>query len=273
MKSALFRRRPTALCFLLGLLASAVLGSASGGGPAGAQARVPRYGYRVVNSFPHDSRAFTQGLIVRDGFFFESTGQHGQSSLRKVRLTTGEVVQQRPLENRYFAEGLTDWGTELVQLTWQTQVGFVYDLATFRPARTFTYQGEGWGLTRDQTHLIMSDGQRSGQLRFLDPKSFREVKRVTVRDGSRIIDRLNELEYVRGEVFANVWQTDEICRIDPVTGRVLGWIDLAGILPASQRNGPDAVLNGIAYDANADRLFVTGKYWPRVFEIALERRQ
>ena len=230
------------------------------------------YGYRVVNAYPHDSRAFTQGLIYRDGYLFESTGHNGQSTLRKVVLTTGEVVQQRQVESRYFAEGLTDWGTQLIQLTWQTNVGFVYDLSTFKPVRTFPYEGEGWGLTHDRTHLIMSDGQPAGQLRFLDPGTLREVKRVTVRDGNVAIARLNELEYVRGEVFANVWYTDRICRIDPQSGRVTGWIDLTGLLPAAQKPSADAVLNGIAYDSTGNRLFVTGKNWPRLFEISLERR-
>lgn len=230
------------------------------------------YGYRVVNAYPHDSRAFTQGLIYRDGYLFESTGHNGQSTLRKVVLTTGEVVQQRQVESRYFAEGLTDWGTQLIQLTWQTNVGFVYDLSTFKPVRTFPYEGEGWGLTHDRTHLIMSDGQPAGQLRFLDPATLREVKRVTVRDGNVAIARLNELEYVRGEVFANVWYTDRICRIDPQSGRVTGWIDLTGLLPAAQKPSADAVLNGIAYDSTGNRLFVTGKNWPRLFEISLERR-
>jgi len=230
------------------------------------------YGYHVVNAYPHDSRAFTQGLIYRDGYLFESTGQYGQSSLRKVRLETGEVVQQRQVETKFFAEGLTDWGNRLVQLTWQSNLGFVYDLSTFAPVATFSYTGEGWGLTRDKTHLIMSDGQPSGQLRFIDPVSFREVRRVTVRDAGSPVSRLNELEFVRGEIFANVWMTDRICRIDPATGRVTGWIDLTTLLPATLRPGSDAVLNGIAYDAGRDRLFVTGKNWPRLFEITLERR-
>jgi len=258
---------------VLAVAAAAAIGVDGGRATPGAGQGPPTlYGYRVVNRFPHDSRAFTQGLIYRDGFLYESTGQQGQSSLRKVRLTTGEVVDVRRIESKYFAEGLTDWGNRLIQLTWQTNVGFVYDLATFAPVRTFAYPGEGWGLTHSRTHLIMSDGQPSGQLRFLDPVSFREVRRVTVRDAGKSVDRLNELEFVRGEVFANVWYSDRICRIDPASGRVTGWIDLTGLLPASERRGPDAVLNGIAYDAAANRLFVTGKLWPRVFEIALERR-
>lgn len=237
------------------------------------QGGIALYGYRVVNSYPHDSRAFTQGLVYRQGFLYESTGRYGESSLRKVKLETGQVVQQQAVESRYFAEGLTDWGHQLIQLTWTTKIGLVYDLSTFHLSRTFAYTGEGWGLTNDGKHLILSDGQPEGQLRFLDPVTFRETGRVTVRDASGPVARLNELEFVRGEVFANVWYTDRICRIDPATGRVTGWIDLTGLLPAAMKPGSDAVLNGIAYDAVGDRLFVTGKNWPRLFEIKLERRQ
>lgn len=240
---------------------------------ATAQSGPAHYGYRIVNSYPHDSRAFTQGLVYRQGFLYESTGQYGASSLRKVKLETGEVVQQQAVPSKYFAEGLTDWGNQLIQLTWQTNVGLVYDLSTFAVSRTFAYPGEGWGLANDGKRLILSDGQPEGQLRFLDPATFRQTGRITVRDEGAPVARLNELEVVRGEVFANVWYTDRICRIDPATGRVTGWIDLAGLLPAGMRSGQDAVLNGIAYDAARDRLFVTGKYWPRLFEIKLERRQ
>ena len=231
------------------------------------------YGYRLVNAYPHDSRAYTQGLVYRDGFLYESTGLNGRSTVRKVRLQSGEVVQEHRVDARYFAEGLTDWGSRLIQLTWQTNVGFVYDLATLKQVRTFSYPGEGWGLTHDGKRLIMSDGQAAGQLRFLDPVSFKETGRLTVRDNGQPVKDLNELEFVRGEVFANVWQTDRICRIDPQSGKVVGWVDLSGLLPAAQRPELDAVLNGIAYDAGGNRLFVTGKLWPRVFEINLERRQ
>jgi glutaminyl-peptide cyclotransferase len=238
--------------------------SAQGGGPV-------VYGYRVVTAHPHDSRAYTQGLIYRDGFLFESTGLNGRSTVRKVRLDTGAVVQEHRLDGRHFGEGLTDWGSQLIQLTWQSNVGFVYDLASFKPVRTFKYSGEGWGLTHDGKRLIMSDGQPGGELRYLDPTSLRETGRLAVRDSGRPVANLNELEYVRGEIFANVYQTDRICRIDPATGRVLGWIDLTGLLSPSERQGTD-VLNGIAYDARGDRLFVTGKLWPRLFEISIERR-
>jgi glutamine cyclotransferase len=227
------------------------------------------YGYRVVARYHHDSNAFTQGLVYRDGVLYESTGLEGRSSLRKVELATGRVLQQRPVARAYFAEGLTDWHDRLIQLTWQSHVAFAYDLATFAPLRTFSYEGEGWGLTHDDTRLIMSDG--SADLRFLDPETFRETKRITVRDRGEPVNELNELEMVKGEIFANVWQTDRICRIDPATGRVVGWIELSGLLPPAERAGVD-VLNGIAYDEAHDRLFVTGKLWPTLFEIELERR-
>lgn len=243
--------------------------------PSAEQAAAPRssvavYGYRVVNSYPHDSGAFTQGLIYRDGFLYESTGLNGRSTLRKVRLETGQVVQEHKVDTKYFAEGLTDWENRLIQLTWQTNVGFVYDLATFKSLSTFSYRGEGWGLTQDGKRLILSDG--SSRLRFLDPRTFREIGSLTVRDDRGEVERLNELEFVKGEIFANIWQSDRVVRIDPATGRVVGSVDLSGLLSAAMRAGTD-VLNGIAYDAVQDRLFITGKLWPRLFEIKLERRQ
>lgn len=232
------------------------------------QAAAPVHTYEVVREFPHDAEAFTQGLIYRDGFLYESTGLNGRSSLRKVRLETGEVVQRRDIDARYFAEGLTDWNDRLVQLTYRSGIAFVYDLATFEPRRTFTYPGEGWGLASDGTRLIMSDG--SAELRFLDPETFAESGRVTVTDGGRPVDDLNELEVVGGAVYANVWFEDRIAVIDPSSGRVTSWIDLRG-LAARMTPVPDAaagaVLNGIAHDPAGRRLFVTGKLWPRVFEI------
>ena len=231
---------------------------------------VPTYGFEVVRSYPHDRAAFTQGLIVRDGFFYEGTGLIGRSSLRKVRIDNGEVVQHKALDREYFGEGITEWKGSLLQLTWQTQIGFVYDMNTFERTKTFPYKGEGWGLTHDGARLIMSDG--TAELRFLDPATLTEISRVTVRDGSRPIDRLNELEYVKGEVFANVWTTDRIARISPKDGRVTGWIDLTGLMSMAERGTTDAILNGIAYDEAADRLFVTGKLWPRIFEIKLVKR-
>jgi glutaminyl-peptide cyclotransferase len=228
------------------------------------------YGYKLVNSYPHDPHAYTQGLVYKDGYLFESTGLHGQSSLRKVKLETGEVVQRHGLDANYFAEGLTDLGPSLVQLTWQSNLGFVYDANSFAVQRTFRYAGEGWGLTRDRDRLIMSDG--SSSLRFLDASTFREAGAVVVTDHGNPVRDLNELEFVSGEVYANVWHTDRIARISPASGRVTGWIDLSGLLPERSRPDPEAVLNGIAYDPSRDRLFVTGKLWPRVFEITIHRR-
>jgi glutamine cyclotransferase len=253
---------------VLAAAALPLLGAALASSP---QRRVeaPVLGYQVVRSFPHDPAAFTQGLIFRDGVLYEGTGLKGQSSLRKVRLETGEVLQQRALEARYFGEGITDWNDAIVQLTWQAGIGFVYDRAGFTLKRTFSYTGEGWGLTHDGTRLIMSDG--SASLRFLDPGTFRETGRLTVRDGGTAVGSLNELEFVRGEIYANVWQTDRIVRIDPRRGNVTATIDLTGLLPAAERARVD-VLNGIAYDPQRDRLFVTGKLWLRLFEIRVVKR-
>jgi glutamine cyclotransferase len=235
---------------------------------AGAQRRqgAPVSGYEVVRAYPHDPGAFTQGLFFLDGALYEGTGLHGESGIRRVRLENGEVLQVRALEDRYFGEGITAVGDAIVQLTWQAGIGFVYDRKTFERRRSFTYDGEGWGLTYDGTRLIMSDGTPT--LRFLDPKTFAVIGRLDVRDGGRPVAELNELEMVRGEIFANVWGTDRIARISPKTGAVTGWIDLRGLLPPADAAGVD-VLNGIAYDAAADRLFVTGKRWPKLFEIRI----
>jgi glutamine cyclotransferase len=228
----------------------------------------PVYGYEVVNVYPHDRNAFTQGLLYRDGVLYESTGLNGRSSLRKVELETGKVLQQISVENRYFAEGLTDWGSRLVQLTWNTNVGFVYDLASFKRLQTFSYEGEGWGLARDARRIVMSDG--TSTLRFLDPQTFTVTGRITVTDGNVPVRDLNELEMIDGQVYANVWTTDRIAMISPETGRVAGWINLAGLMARGSVSG-DAVLNGIAYDAQRKRLFVTGKLWPSLFEIRIRR--
>jgi glutaminyl-peptide cyclotransferase len=221
--------------------------------------------YKIIHTYPHDPNAYTQGLIYLDGHLYESTGLNGHSSLRMVDLDSGRVLQSVPVPSQYFAEGLTNWGSTLIQLTWQSHIAFVYDRFSFRLLRTLRYDGEGWGLTQDGKNLILSDG--TATLRFLDPTTFREVRRVVVKDGGTPIMQLNELEYVRGEIYANVWHSDRIARIAPESGKVLGWIDLTGILPDSQRSDPEAVLNGIAYDAVHSRLFVTGKLWPRLFEI------
>jgi len=229
---------------------------------------LPTWRYEVVRTYPHDPKAFTQGLEFADGFLYEGTGMNGASGIRRVRLETGEVLQLQKLEERYFGEGITLFGDAIVQLTWKAETGFVYDRKTFERRRSFSYTGEGWGLTHDTTRLIMSDG--SSTLRFLDPKTFKEVGRLNVTDHGRPVAQLNELELVKGEIYANIWQSDRIARISPTTGEVAGWIDLRGLLSPADAAGVD-VLNGIAYDASADRLFVTGKWWPKLFEIRVIR--
>jgi glutaminyl-peptide cyclotransferase len=227
--------------------------------------------YRVVHTYPHDPHAFTQGLVYIDGSLYESTGLEGQSSLRMVDLETGRVLQSQPVDSKYFAEGLTAWGSTLVQLTWESHVAFVYDRFSFRMLRTFSYSGEGWGLTQDGKSLILSDG--SDTLRFFDPATFRELRRIAVKDHGKPVHEINELEFIHGKIYANIWHSDRIARIDPASGKVLGWIDLKGLLSADQLTSPEAVLNGIAYDSAHDRLFVTGKLWPKLFEIQVVPEQ
>jgi glutamine cyclotransferase len=227
---------------------------------------VVNYTYRVVNTFPHDRAAFTQGLVYADGVFYESTGLLVRSSLRRVEPATGKVLQNLDLAPQYFAEGLVLWQDSLIQLTWQSGIGFVYDKTTFEKKRDFSYTTEGWGLTQDGRRLIMSDG--TANLYFIDPVTFQRTGQVEVRDNGIPVVRLNELEYIDGKVYANIWQTNKIAIIEPDSGRVTGWIDLTGLLPAAQSAGAD-VLNGIAYDAVGKRLFVTGKLWPLLFEIEL----
>ena len=257
-----------ALVCLLPGLARTEAGPSSAGRK---QVALPVYGYRVVNVYPHDRQAFTQGLIWCDGFLYEGTGLNGASSLRKVRLETGRVVEQRSLNRQYFGEGITEWGGRLLQLTWNSNLGFIYDRSGLKVRGTFRYPGEGWGLTHDRDRLIMSDG--TAALRFLDPKTLRETGRLNVQSGGAPLTDLNELEFVRGEIYANVYRTDWIARISPKTGAVTGWIDLRGLLPEADRRIPVDVLNGIAYDAGGNRLFVTGKLWPKLFEIELFRRE
>ena len=229
---------------------------------------IPTYSYRVVHSFPHDPTAFTQGLLYDNGFLYESTGQYGQSSLRKVELETGAVVQLHQLDDRFFGEGLALFGNRLLQLTWRANKGFAYRLDSFEPLAEFAYPTEGWGLTYDGELLVMSDG--SATLYFRDPFTFAEVSRITVAAHDNPVSQLNELEWVAGEIFANIWQTDTIARIDPATGQVSGWIDLTGLLSDADRRGSNAeVLNGIAYDPEGERLFVTGKRWPKLYQIEL----
>jgi glutamine cyclotransferase len=228
---------------------------------------IPVYSYNIVNTYPHDPDAFTQGLVFDDGVLYEGTGLYGQSSLRRVELETGDVLQVRELSDQFFGEGITIFGDRIIQLTWQSNIGFVYDKDRFELLQEFSYSTEGWGITHDGTRLIMSDG--TSKLRFLDPQTFEEIGQVEVFDSNGPVTRLNELEYVEGEIYANVWQTDRIARIAPETGRVTGWIDLEGLLDVEDYSGKVDVLNGIAYDGQTDRLFVTGKLWPKLFEIEL----
>jgi len=258
---------PVLTVLLLALPASV---AAQSSGPAASPApatRPPVYGYEVVRTFPHDPTAFTQGLVIRDGVLLESTGR-APSSVRRVRLEDGVVLQKHELAPEYFGEGLTEIDGRIVTLTWNNGVGFVWNADDLRPVSRFTYAGEGWGLTHDGTRLILSDG--SPNLRFLDSATFAETGRVPVTLNGRPLRQLNELEWIDGEVWANVWQTNFIVRIDPASGHVVGIIDLNGLLPAGTVKDPnDDVLNGIAWDAANRRLFVTGKNWPSLFEIRL----
>ncbi len=229
------------------------------------------YTYRVVNSFPHDPEAFTQGLVFENGTLFEGTGLYRQSTLRKVELETGVVLQSLSLASQYFGEGITLYKDQVIQLTWRSNKGFVYDKDSFELLQTFRYPTKGWGITHDGVHLIVSDG--TSTLYFWDPVTFEEIGRIEVHDQDSRVSRLNELEYVGGEVLANVWQTDRIAKINPHTGRVTGWINLEGLLDSEEGVESAGVLNGIAYDAQNDRLFVTGKRWPKLLEIELVARE
>lgn len=227
----------------------------------------PVYGYKVVARYPHSTESYTEGFFYLDGLFYEGTGLKGRSAVMAIQPATGKPLQSRSLPGGYFGEGIVDWGPNLYEWTWMSHTCFVYDRFSLRPIRQFTYTGEGWGMTRTAKEIITSDG--SGTLRFRDPETFQETRHIVVKDGSKAIDRLNELEYVKGEIYANVWHSDRIARISPADGRVLGWIDLSGLLPDDQKIDGESVLNGIAYDAQHDRLFVTGKQWPVVFEIKI----
>ena len=260
-------RRRFAVVYLLATLAQSLLAQSD----QSQAARPPEYTFKVVRAFPHDPTAFTQGFSYGDGFLYEGTGLKGQSSLRKVRLETGEIVRQVDLAPEFFGEGITLFRNEVIQLTWQSQTGFVYNVKDFQLLRRFSYSGEGWGLTTDGHQIFMSDG--TSAIRVLDAVTFAEKRRFTIHDGHTPIDQLNELEFVNGEIFANVWQTNRIARISPQTGKVVGWIDLTGLLSPIYRLESGAVLNGIAYDSGRKRLFVTGKLWPSVFEIRLVPKQ
>jgi glutaminyl-peptide cyclotransferase len=248
---------------LAGVLAVAAIGVAAWA-QLGHRAGPQSFGFEVVAAYPHDPNAFTQGLVVENGQLYEGTGQYGASSIRRVDLKTGRVQKLHAINNSYFGEGITILDGKLYQLTWTNGLAFVYDAESFDIQKTLRYATEGWGLTHDGKQLILSDG--SATLRFLDPATFGSLREIIVRDGDQPIGRLNELEYVDGEIWANVWYEDRIARISPADGAVLGWIDLASLYPRAARSS-EAVLNGIAYDRNAKRLFVTGKNWPQLFEI------
>jgi glutamine cyclotransferase len=225
-----------------------------------------QYTYNVVHVYPHDSNAFTQGLVFENGTLYEGTGLYGQSTLRRVQLETGNVLQVHSLSSEYFGEGITIFDDKIIQLTWQSRKGFIYDKHTFSLLQEFNYTTEGWGITHDGSQLIMSDG--TATLHFLDPETYQQTRQIEVQDNGRPVTRLNELEYIQGDIYANIWLEKKIAIINPQTGQVKAWIDLSGIYnqPVSDS---DNVLNGIAYDAIEDRLFVTGKRWSQLFEIKL----
>lgn len=236
-----------------------------------APAPIPVDSPAVVARFPHDPTAYTEGLFWRDGGFYESTGEPGRSSIRRVDLATGRVLRRVDIPAPTYGEGIAAVGNQIVSLTWQTHFGYRWDLATFRRLSTWHYPGEGWALTSDGRSIIMSDG--TADLRFLDPRTLRERHRIHVTANGTPVDQLNEIEYVDGEVLANVWMTNRIARIDPATGHVTGWIDLTALASEVHVTDQNGVLNGIAWDAQHRRLFVTGKYWPTMFEIAWPRRR
>ena len=227
----------------------------------------PIDGYRVVATFPHASSSYTEGFFYLDGLFYEGTGLKGQSQLLVEDPATGQVLKHIDLPQQYFGEGIVDFGPNLYQWTWQTHIGFVYNRTTLRKLAAFNYSGEGWGMTHDAAHIITSDG--TATLRFRDPKDFHELRNITITDQGSPVFELNELEYIRGEIYANIWHTNRIARISPHDGHVLAWIDLTGLLSNVVHLGDEAVLNGIAYDPQHDRLFVTGKQWPTIFQIRL----
>jgi glutaminyl-peptide cyclotransferase len=251
-----------------GLKAAFIICAAAGA--AAVRAAIPTYGVEVIHTYPHDPTAFTEGLFYLDGYLYESTGLEQHSTIRKVKLETGEVLQKLDIPAQYFGEGIVNWNRRLISLTWKSHLGFIFDLATFKQQGQFRYDGEGWALTQDGRQILMSDG--TPQIRFINPQTLKETRRLTVTLDGKPVPNVNELEWVKGEIYANVWQTDWILRIDPHDGRVVGLVNLAGLLRPSDRiSGQTDVLNGIAYDAKGDRLFVTGKNWPKLFEIRLRK--
>jgi glutaminyl-peptide cyclotransferase len=228
-------------------------------------AAAPTLSYKVVARYPHSTDSYTEGFLYLNGLFYEGTGIAGHSALLAIEPETGKAVQKRDMPPEYFGEGIVDWGSNIYQWTWQHHICFVYDRFSLRTVKQFSYTGEGWGMTRTAKEIITSDG--SATLRFRDPATFKETHHILVKDGTKTIDQLNELEFIKGEIYANVWHSDLVARISPRDGHVIAWIDLSGLLPDDQKINAESVLNGIAYDAQHDRLFVTGKQWPAVFEI------
>jgi len=233
----------------------------------GTAVAAPVAGYKVVAKYPHSTDSYTEGFFYLDGLFYEGTGLKGNSALMVIKPETGRPLQSRNLPEQYFGEGIVNWGPNIYEWTWQSHICFVYDRFSLRPVKQFTYAGEGWGMARTNKEIIASDG--TATLRFRDPETFKETRHIVVKDGSKPIFQLNELEYVKGEIYANIWHSDRIARISPQDGHVISWIDLTGILPDDQKIDDESVLNGIAYDAQHDRLFVTGKRWPAIFEIKI----
>ena len=235
--------------------------------PIGFAATAPVSSYKIVARFPHSTESYTEGFFYLDGLFYEGTGLTGHSALMAIQPETGKVLQKVDLPEKYFGEGIVDWGPNVYEWTWQSHICFVYDRFSLRMIKQFSYPGEGWGMTRTAREIITSDG--TATLRFRDPATFKETHHLVVTDDGKPIKQLNELEYIKGEIYANIWHSDRIARISPRNGRVIGWIDLSGLLPDSQKVNGESVLNGIAYDEKHDRLFVTGKQWPTVFEIRI----
>jgi glutaminyl-peptide cyclotransferase len=260
----LARRNLISLCFVLALSVSAL-----GMQEAVADFRAaPVSGYRVINEYPHDHEAYTQGLVIDNGELFEGTGLNGRSSLRRVDLQTGSILQETELSEDYFGEGIAIVRNRIYQLTWQENTCFVYDRESFELIREFAYESEGWGLTHDGKELIMSDG--TNRITYRDPETFEETRHIDITDGNQPVINLNELEYINGEIWANVYMTDYVARIDPETGRVVGWIDFSGLLSEHERRQYSVdVLNGIAQDPDSGNIYVTGKLWPTMFEIEL----
>ncbi len=225
-------------------------------------------GVQVTGTYPHDPKSFSQGLVVEGETIYEGTGKYGASFLREIELSTGTITAEVPLDSRYFGEGITIFGNRIYQLTWKERTCLVYDKDSLKFLGTLQYAGEGWGLTDDEKNLYMSDG--SSTIQVLDPRTMKVIKRLPVKEGRRRIEKLNELEFVEGEIYANIWYSDQIARIDPENGKVLGWIDCGSVYPGRNRPDREHVLNGIAYDAESKRLFITGKNWPKLYEIKVQ---